>query len=174
MPRPAKPPELHALTGTTPQATMGVGESRIPAGRPKFGNLPRECKPTFKRVSKLLAERQHLTEGDEYLIRLYAVAENRYWKFKNDLDVQGWTITDAEKGEVDNPLAKHFYRAENVMMTCLERLGLSPMSRDKAKRTRDGSDKSKDAFDEFMERGPVVVPFRTPVEEPEPEKEPES
>jgi hypothetical protein len=58
------------------------------------------------------------------------------------------------------------------MMTCLERLGLSPMSRDKAKRTRQGSDKPKDEFDQFLERGPVIVPFRAPeveVEEPEPE-----
>jgi P27 family predicted phage terminase small subunit len=162
MPRPAKPEELHRLTGTVPQATMGVGESRIPAGRPKFGNLPKECRPTFKRVNKLLADRQHLTEGDEYLVRLYAVAENRYWKFKNELDVHGWTIEDPEKGEIDNPLCKHFYKAENVMMTCLERLGLSPMSRDKAKRTRQGSDKPKDEFDQFLERGPVIVPFRAP------------
>jgi P27 family predicted phage terminase small subunit len=175
MARHAKSPEMHALTGTVPQATVGVGESRIPAGRPKFGNLPKECRPTFKRVNKLLADRQHLTEGDEYLIRLYAVAENRYWKFKTELDLHGWTIVDPEKGEVDNPLAKHFYKAENVMMSCLERLGLSPMSRDKAKRTRQGSDAPKDAFDQFLDRGPTLVPFRPLeveiAEEPESEKE---
>src|SRR5208283_19681 len=175
MPRPAKPQELHKLNGTVTQATAGVGESRIPPGRPKWGNLPKACRGTFKRICRLLEERQHLTTGDREIITVYALAEERLWRFKNELDVQGWTIQDAEKGEVDNPLCKHFYKAENVVMTCLYRLGLDPMQRDKAKRTKTLKEQEMDEMDKLLARSANVVPFTVPeieIEEPEPAPEP--
>lgn len=164
MGRPEKPISLHNLQGTTPEGRSAVGGESVHApGRPKWGKLPRQCRATFKRICKLLADRKHLTPGDRELVTLYAIAEDRYWQFKNTLDVEGPTI-QTEEGPKDHPAWKHFYSAERTMLSCLDRLGLNPLARDKAKQTRTGKEKSPDEFEQFIEsgRGPSVVPFRAP------------
>lgn len=168
MARPFLSEEEHKLRGTVAHASTVGGESPHAPGRPKWGNLPRECRSTFKRICKLLDARQHLTPGDREIISLYAVSENRYWKFKEILDREGWTIEVPDDGTKDHPVAKHFYAAERVMLSCLDRLGLNPLARDKAKQTRKPKELPKDELEQLLERGPQVVPFPVPDVEDEP------
>jgi hypothetical protein len=54
------------------------------------------------------------------------------------------------------------------MLSCLDRLGLNPLARDKAKQVKKSEEKPLDEFEQFMQRGPAIVPFPAPeVEEEE-------
>jgi P27 family predicted phage terminase small subunit len=119
MARPFLSEAEHALRGTEAHKSTVGGESPLAPGRPKWGRLPKECRTTFKRICKLLADRKHLTPGDREIISLYAVSEDRYWKFKEILDREGWTIEVQDEGTKDHPVAKHFYAAERVCFHAL-------------------------------------------------------
>ena len=177
MARPFLSDDEHKLRGTEAHTSTVAGESRLaPAHRLKWGNLPKDCRATFKRIVRLLADRKHLTEGDREIVSMYAVSENRYWKFRDQLDREGWTVHVPDGDDKDHPVAKHFYAAERVMIQCLDRLGLNPLSRDKAKPTKSNNDdKPTDPMEAILSRsGPAIVPFRSPDTEEETQPGPES
>src|SRR5258708_27270026 len=170
MARPFLSDSEHKLRGTEAHSSTGAGESRIATAlRLKWGQLPKECRATFKRIVRLLADRKHLTDGDREIISMYAVSENRYWKFRDQLDREGWTVHVPDDDDKDHPICKHFYAAERVMIQCLDRLGLNPLARDKAKPTKSNKDdKPADPMEQILSRsGPVVVPFHAPDSEAE-------
>src|SRR5258708_20040356 len=87
MARPFLSETEHKLRGTEAHSSTVAGESRLaPAHRLKWGQLPKDCRATFKRIVRLLADRKHLTEGDREIISMYAVSENRYGKFRDQLN----------------------------------------------------------------------------------------
>lgn len=170
MGRPALSPEDHALRGNEAHPTTVRNVSDIPAGRPKWGKITREERPCFKRICRLLAQRRHLTEGDREIIAVYAAAECRFYKFKEVLDREGWTVS-TDEGTKDHPLAKHFYAAERTMVGILDRLGLSPTAKDKPKPAKPAeAEKKLDPMDELLQRhGPALVEFHVPEQEPDTE-----
>src|SRR6266478_8553330 len=134
----------HALHGTTPGAKNPSLASNIAAGRPKFPkNLPTDLRQVFKRTCKLLETRRALTEADGPLLARYCIAYQRAERAQTKLDEQGeiclYTRLDsngtAHQMEKPNLWLKVAQDAEKMMVACLDRLGLSPMNRDKVKPT---------------------------------------
>ena len=166
MPQPAKSPELHALHGTTPQTPKTVA-SPIPAGRPKFpGNLAAELRPVFKKICRMLETRRALTEADGPLLALYCVSYARAQKANEKLAVEGevceYTRLDSNGQphvvEKPNLWLKVAQDAEKQMVACLDRLGLSPMNRDKVKQTASSKEEqAANPMDAYMSRRPSVV-----------------
>src|SRR5258708_33942539 len=101
MARPFLSDSEHKLRGTEAHSSTVAGESRLaPALRLKWGQLPKECRATFKRIGRLLADRKHLTDGAREIISMYPVSENPYWKFRDQQDRQaspGHPPYDADK-----------------------------------------------------------------------------
>jgi P27 family predicted phage terminase small subunit len=164
--RPEKSPEQHALHGTKPQSAAYLrAPSDIPEGWPRFKNLSPQEKPVFKRIARLLKDRRHLTAGDAELLRLYAAAEVRYFDFKKILEQEGW-IVDTIHGLKPHPAGQLFRAAEATMLSILDRLGLSPISKDKPKPAKTSSEaKPADQLEEILARGRTkadLVPFVLP------------
>lgn len=163
MGRPAKSDQEHALAGTAPHPTTVKNVSDVPPGTPKFNRLPRDERKVAKRICGWLHRREHLTEADFELIALYAAADVRYHKFKDQLDAEGWFVQTPD-GTADHPAVRHFHKAEATMLACLRDLGLTPAARDRIKRTRDKTAETPvDPMEELLQRGRCApVPFVVP------------
>jgi P27 family predicted phage terminase small subunit len=141
MAMPRKSDELHALHGTKPETPKTVA-SAIPAGRPKFCG-PKEVRGVFKKICQMLEQRRALTEADGPLLALYCVSYSRAQKANDKLREEGevclYTRLDsngtAHQVEKPNLWLKVAQDAEKQMLACLDRLGLSPMNRDRVRPT---------------------------------------
>jgi P27 family predicted phage terminase small subunit len=173
---PAKAAVLHELHGTTSKAVNPAAQSGIPAGRPKFpANMPVALRPVFKKICRLLETRRALTEADGPLLSLYCVSYERAQRANEKLREEGevckYARTD-NHGEVfytekPNYWLKVAQDAEKQMIACLDRLGLSPMNRDKVKPTGNGKPELVDPMEDFLARRPAVVKFTPPPAEME-------
>lgn len=126
---------------TTPVASF------VSAGRPEF---PEELSPAgkqiFKELCHLLEERRTLTKGDGDLLILYVQTRTRYMRAIARVETEGEIVTREKAGkgeevytvEEENPWLSVAERAMKSMLSILDRLGLTPGSRDKAKVTRSG------------------------------------
>jgi len=158
----------HALHGTTPGATNPALVSGIPAGRPKFPkNLPVELRSVFKQACKLLMTRCALTEADGPILAIYCIAYQRAQRAQAKLDEQGevcsYTRLDsngqAHQMEKPNYWLKVAQDAEKCMVACLDRLGLSPLNRDKVKPTASNREEvSTDPMAAYMARPKSIRP----------------
>jgi P27 family predicted phage terminase small subunit len=169
--QPAKSLAEHKLHGTKPGAKNPALASGIPAGRPKFPkNLPPELRQVFKQTCKLLETRRALTEADGPLLAMYCIAYQREMRAQSKLAEQGevcmYTRLDsngaAHQIEKPNYWLKIAQDAEKMMVACLDRLGLSPMNRDKIKPTASNQTEiSTNLLDAYMARPKraAIVPF---------------
>jgi P27 family predicted phage terminase small subunit len=167
MAMPAKPAELHALHGTKPEAKSV--QSPIVAGRPKYArNLPESLRGLFREVCKQLQERRALTKADTHLISLYCICWDRHQRATKKLleegEIAAYTRMDnhgvAHQIEKPNLWFKVAESSEKTMVACLDRLGLSPMNRDKVKPTASSKEEiAQDPMDAFLNRAkrPTVI-----------------
>jgi phage terminase small subunit len=158
MPMPRKSEAMHRLTGTKSQA-KAEPEFQVPASRPR---APKDLSPVvlgvFKHLCALLRKRRALTAGDAELIRLYAIKHERHTKARAKIEEEGeiriYTRLDSNgqphEVEKENLWLKVATGCEKDMVGILDRLGLSPMNRTKAKPTG---------------QRPVVAPPPDPMEE---------
>ena len=145
MPMPRKSPEEHALTGTKVNYPIETTNSRLAAGRPKYPKgISQDGRRLFKRLCNQLASRRALTEGDEYLLRLFVETWERRARAQANLLAQGeiceYTRLDpngvAHKIEKPNLNLKVIEVADKQLVAYLDRLGLSPLAGSKVKQTR--------------------------------------
>jgi P27 family predicted phage terminase small subunit len=144
MPTPKKANNLHKLMSTKSQATNEPGN--VAPGRPKFPrDLAQAEKQVFKELCALLAERKHLTSADAELCRLFAVTKVRDMRALKHLAIEGDVIlvevTDSH-GRVrstpkKNPYLDIAFVCEKNMVSLLDRLGFTCVSRSKIKPTED-------------------------------------
>lgn len=143
MPRQALDDDLHKLKGTTSVAA-DAGTPALPGGRPKFPKgISKEAKVVFKRLVKLMEARQVITPGDAELLRIYAVAYTRHERALDKLAVEGEICVyvrldsngQAHDQEKPNLWLKVAQDAERTMVACLDRLGLTPLNRNKVRPT---------------------------------------
>lgn len=143
MGRTPKTEQLHWLQGTKSQAKPEP-EFKVPASRPRAPkDLSPEALAVFKQLCALLRKRRALTAGDAELIRLYAIKHERHAKAKAKIEVEGeiriYTRLDSNGQphdvEKENLWLKVATGCEKDMVAILDRLGLTPMNRAKAKPT---------------------------------------
>ena len=143
MATPKKPDALHWLTGSTSQAKPAV-ESVIEPGRPKYPkNLGAAEKVVFKRMVKLLEARRAATEGDIELIRLYSILYVRHERALAKIAEQGDVVEytrlnnhgEEVKTEKPNLHLKIAETCEKNAISILDRLGLTPLNRERVKPT---------------------------------------
>ena len=143
MPQPRKDSVVHDLHGTTPH-DRAADQSHVAAGRPKFPkDLDASLRPIFKRLTKLLQERRVLTAGDAELIRLYVFLYDRHTRNANALRHEGelTTYIVLDSNGVAHPQVKVNKRlkictdSERQMAAILNQLGMTPVSKDRAKPT---------------------------------------
>ena len=141
MPAPRKSDLLHELSGSTPH-DRAADISSVPAGRPKFPkDLDANLRPVFKRLCRLLQNRRVLTEGDVELIRLYCFAFDRHTRNAALLREEGELVTyfrlDSHGQSVPqvktNLRTKIVMDCERMMASLLNQLGMTPVSKDRAK-----------------------------------------
>jgi P27 family predicted phage terminase small subunit len=105
-------------------------------GRPKY---PRDISATgkriFKRLCKRLEERRTLTSGDEEILKLYVFYSDQHAEALAHLQSEG-TVIQTEKGPLVSPYLAIAERMAAKMISILDRLGLTPASRDRVKTTR--------------------------------------
>lgn len=110
--------------------------SYVEPGRPRF---PKKLSPTgratFKKLYRLLASRRTATEGDGELLMLYATLSDRHTRALAHIEIEEEIVT-TEKGMIPNPWLAVAERSEKTMLSILDKLGLTPASRDKVKTTR--------------------------------------
>jgi len=140
MPRERKPVDEHKLQGTRPQYVNP--EAIIPAGRPKYPRgISNDAKRVFKTIARLLEQRRSLSEGDGELMRLLAIAYDRHakavLKLAEEGEVRIYTRLDRKGNQVEteavNLWLKIAQESEKFMVACYDRLGLSPLNRNKVK-----------------------------------------
>ncbi|SRR6266478_7068006 len=141
MGRPAKTLQMHALQGTRAEAQL-PGDSRVPAGRPKIhGDLTPAARSVFKRLCKLLEQRHALTSADSELLRIYAILFDRHRRAMEHVQAEGeikiYISLDKDGVQVPREKANLWLKvaetAEKNLVVILDRLGLSPVNRDKVK-----------------------------------------
>jgi len=143
MPTPRKSDARHWLNGTKSQAKL-EHQFQVPASRPRAPkDLSPEALAVFKQLCALLRNRRALTAGDAELIRLYAIKYERHAKARAKIEVEGeiriYTRLDSNGQprdvEKENLWLKVATGCEKDMVAILDRLGLTPMNRSKAKPT---------------------------------------
>ena len=100
-------------------------------------------RPVFKRVVRLLEQRRTITEGDVELIRLYCFAYDRHSRNAALLIEEGelCTYVRLDSNGVAHPQVRKNIRhdivtmAERQMESILNKLGLTPTAKDRAKPT---------------------------------------
>ena len=113
-----------------------VPASYVEPGRPRFPkNLSAAGKKKFKKLCRLLAARKTLTEADEEIIMLYCVAADRHARALEHVESEGEIVATSE-GMITNPWFAIAEKAERTMLSILDKLGLTPASRDRVKVTR--------------------------------------
>lgn len=169
MPRERKSLDEHALTGTKPQYVLPDVE--VKPGRPTYPkNLSPESKRFFKLICRQLEKRGNLTEGDQELIRLAAIARDRHERAIEHVKTEGeiCTYTKLDKtgaqfeSEQPNMWLKIAQDSEKQMVTYLDRLGLTPLNRAKVKPAEPAKTPTTSAADEATLSRAAVPP---PVEE---------
>jgi P27 family predicted phage terminase small subunit len=171
MGRPAKSLREHELHGTKRQVKEPSG---FVGGRPKYPkHLSAPAKKIYKQAVALLEARQVLTEGDESLIALYATVYARWIEAKDGLVgnlMVKIPLLDSN-GQVHfvlrpNPLLKIATEAEGRLLTIAKTLGLSPVDRERTKRTlredtRDGvvPGSIADLYPDLLPTTKDVIPF---------------
>lgn len=138
---PRKSDEAHALNGTSSRA---LPEESAPSGRPRVPkDLQPEEKKIFRAVCKTLAQRRVLTEGDQQLLRLLAIVVARHRRAVQHIAVEGEVVTYTrldKKGEAVETSAKNLWlaiadKSAEEIRACCDRLGLTPMSRSRVRKT---------------------------------------
>jgi P27 family predicted phage terminase small subunit len=144
--------EDHALQGTKPAYVAG---SDVAPGRPKYPpNISGEAKKAFKRLSRSLINRNHATEGDQEILRMYAYLFDRYERARQHVADEGEIVSAnsvSKSGEVyevlkPNQWLKVLQDAEAKMFACLQQLGLTPKTRSTVKPAKDTAAKPTDQF----------------------------
>jgi P27 family predicted phage terminase small subunit len=111
--------------------------SYVEPGRPKY---PRKLSPQgkriFKRLCAQLEARRTLTDGDAEILCLYASLADRRQKALDSLEKDGEVVSTSEGNLVTNPWLAIAERTEARMISILDKLGLTPVSRDRVKVTR--------------------------------------
>jgi P27 family predicted phage terminase small subunit len=140
----------HWLSGSNRPRAKSPEPSVIQAGRPKFSSdLSRPARLIFKRLCKLLEQRGALTSGDSELLRLYSFLYDRHQRALAKVLAQGEICSycrldsngqphDIEKENLHLKVAE---RCEVKMLSILDRLGLTPVSRQKVKPIAAGPEK---------------------------------
>src|SRR6266404_508006 len=141
MPRAAKSAAIHQLQGTLSEAKP-LTDSQVPPGRPRYPkNLSPEARTEFKRLCRQLEARRTLTEGDGQLLEIAAQETARYRRACAKLDAEGevkiYIRLDSHGQQVPVEKENHWLKikaqAEKTVIACLDRLGLSPLNKDKVK-----------------------------------------
>jgi phage terminase small subunit len=161
MGRKPKAEQLHWLQGTKSQV-KAEPEFQVPASRPRApGDLSPAALVVFKQLCALLRKRRALTAGEAELIRLYAIKYERHAKAKAKIEVEGeiriYTRLDSNGQphdvEKENLWLKVATGCEKDMVAILDRLGLTPVNRSKAKPTGQhpaASTQPPDPFEELL------------------------
>jgi P27 family predicted phage terminase small subunit len=138
------------LNGSNRSRAKVKDASPVPAGRPKFSaDLSRAARIVFKRLCKLLEERRSLTAGDSELLRIYSFLFDRHRRAMEKVLSEGEIVSytrldsngqphDVEKENLNLKVAE---RCEVRMVSILDRLGLTPVSKQKVQPTADGPQK---------------------------------
>jgi P27 family predicted phage terminase small subunit len=143
MSQPAKTIRQHLLEGTVPQGKLPQ-PSAFTGGRPKFPkHLSPVARTEFKRCVQLLEERGTVTPGDYATLAVYAEVVARWVQAKREIGDElmvTTTVTDNNGTPRTvtrlNPLLKVAQNCESRMLSLVKELGLTPVTRDKAKPTR--------------------------------------
>jgi len=139
MPRERKSLEKHHLQSTKPQYVIVAGSDVAP-GRPKYPKgISGEAKSAFKRLTKMLQDRGHATQGDQEILRLYAILFDRHARAKQHVDVDGEIVeceAVSKNGEIytvskENLWLRIMETCETKMSALLRDLGLTPAMRNK-------------------------------------------
>jgi P27 family predicted phage terminase small subunit len=137
--------DTHRLQGTRPHYDIGDAAAKFDAGRPATvpSHLTGTARSAWKRVHKILEERQMLTPGDGAALELFASVYQRWLAAK--IEVGEKLLVESvftDKNGVDhiiqklNPLLALISTCEVRLLAAIRELGLSPSSRDKAKLTK--------------------------------------
>lgn len=175
MPQPRKSQAQHDLQGTTPH-DRSADQSHVAAGRPKFPrDLDAALRPVFKRITKLLEGRRVLTAGDAELIRLYVFLYDRHTRnasaLRNEGEICTYTVLDnngiAHEQVKTNKRLKICTDCERQMASILNQLGMTPVSKDRAKPTGQVANPSAEpgtAAWMILNGGAVSEPEKPPLE----------
>lgn len=117
-------------------------ETAYTGGRPTCPRyLSAEARQCFRKLCKKLEQRRALTEGDGELLALYAVTWERWRKAMADVAVRGEVVIsishDKNDKEIErekkNPWLVIAQESEKAMTGILDRLGMSPLNRERVK-----------------------------------------
>jgi P27 family predicted phage terminase small subunit len=142
MPTRRKSDLVHWLQHTSPHDRTPATESNAPAGRPP---IPKDVsKKVFKSLCRELEKRKALTSGDLQLIRLFCVLYERHSRALEKLAAEGeirsypraTSSGEVYQCEAPNLWLKVAENAEARMISCLDRLGLTPLNREKVRPTK--------------------------------------
>jgi P27 family predicted phage terminase small subunit len=143
MPRDRKSLDEHDLQGTKPQYVLP--DSEVAAGRPKYPHgISGEAKSAFKRLVKMLQQRNCCTNGDQEILRLYAYLFDRHTRALEHIATEGEIVSvecETKKGDLytvrkPNPYLKIAEVCESKMAAILTQLGLTPRTRTQVKETK--------------------------------------
>ena len=146
MGRPRKSLDVHGLDGTRPHYKPTEQDltlaSSIPFSRPKFlRDIDARIRPIAKRLCKRLEERRTLTAADADLIRLYVVVFDRHERnlalLRDEGELVQVTVLDSKgyphQVTKTNLRLKVCAEAEKQLAALLEKMGLTPATKDKIK-----------------------------------------
>ena len=141
MPQQRKSDHTHWLQNTRPHDRTPEGaQSSVPGGRPE--KIPADVRRSlFKSICRELELRGHLSSGDSELVRLLCFSLDRHAKAEAHLKKSGEVIIvtrcsptgNEYQAEIVSPWLKIASEAHKQAVGILDRLGLSPISRDKVK-----------------------------------------
>lgn len=125
----------------------------IDEGRPTCpGYLDKESRQIFRKLCKQLEQRRALTRGDGELLTLYATTWRRWRKAMADVAQRGEVVISISRGkngevierEKKNPWLLIAQESERAMVAILDRLGLTPLNKEKVKKAK--ADKEKEPY----------------------------
>jgi P27 family predicted phage terminase small subunit len=164
MPRDRKSLEEHRLQGT--KASYVLPDSDVLAARPKYPKgISGAAKTAFKRLTKMLQDRNTVTAGDAEILRLYAHLFDRHARALENIATEGEiVVADAvsKTGEVyevqkENPWLAIAQNCETKMTNILSALGLTPRTRTQVKATKE-KPKPDEVFPTREQAAPAVEP----------------
>jgi P27 family predicted phage terminase small subunit len=144
-------------------------------GRPKYPkHLSPEARSEFKRCVRMLEDRGTITEGDVATLAVYAELLARWIQCKREIGkelmVESIVLDNngmPHKQKKLNPLLKVAATCETRLLALAKSLGLTPIDRDKVKRTVDSDTEEKypeGSMGDLMERGLVDGPKVVPID----------
>lgn len=148
--RPKKSEFEHQLHGTVSQSKPPA-PSVFTGGRPKYPkHLSPAARSEFKRCVRLLEARGTVTEGDVATLAVYAELLARWIQCKAEIgrELMVETVVLDNNGMPHhqrklNPLLKIAATCETRLLALAKSLGLTPIDRDKVKKTKDGATAEK-------------------------------